>query len=63
MGCYVHGLFQSDAFRRAFLQRLGAEASGDLNFNDAVEATLDELADHLEAHLDTERILDIARSR
>jgi adenosylcobyric acid synthase len=63
MGCYVHGLFQSDAFRRSFLQRLGAEASDNLNFNDAIEATLDALADHLEAHLDTERILDIARSR
>ena len=24
-GCYLHGLFASDAFRRAFLARLGAD--------------------------------------
>jgi adenosylcobyric acid synthase len=63
MGCYVHGLFQSDEFRRAFLERVGADASGDLNFNAAVETTLDQLADHLDAHLDIAKILEIARSR
>ena len=28
-GCYLHGLFAGDAFRRAFLARLGAEAGDD----------------------------------
>jgi hypothetical protein len=28
-----------------------------------IEATLDQLADHLEAHLNTDRILEIARTR
>jgi adenosylcobyric acid synthase len=63
MGSYVHGLFQSDAFRRNFLKRLGAAADGDLVYSEAIEATLDQLADHLEAHLDIAAILQIARSR
>jgi adenosylcobyric acid synthase len=63
MGSYVHGLFQSDAFRRSFLQRLGAAADAGLVYAEAIEATLDELADHLETHLNVERILEIARSR
>jgi adenosylcobyric acid synthase len=62
-GCYVHGLFQSDAFRRAFLARLGGEADGDLNVSHTVEATLSRLADHLETHLDTGKILEIAKGR
>ena len=28
-GCYLHGLFASDPFRRAFLARLGAETGDD----------------------------------
>jgi adenosylcobyric acid synthase len=63
MGSYVHGLFQSDPFRRVFLERLGAPADADLSYGGIIEATLDELSDHLEAHLDVDRILDIARSR
>jgi len=63
MGCYVHGLFQSDAFRSAFLKRLGAGAGEDLSYSAVVEETLDQLADHIEAHIKVERILDIAKSR
>jgi adenosylcobyric acid synthase len=63
MGSYVHGLFASDAFRRSFLQRLGASADPSLNASAVVDTTLDQLADHLEAHLDLDRILEIARSR
>ncbi|MBX2805993.1 MAG: cobyric acid synthase [Hyphomicrobiales bacterium] len=63
MGSYVHGLFQSDAFRRAFLGRLGANAASGLNFTATVETTLDQLADHLQAHLDIAKIQDIAQSR
>ncbi len=59
-GCYIHGLFASDAFRQAFLQTLGAPASA-LAFQNTVEETLDALADHLEAHLDVQTILDLAR--
>jgi adenosylcobyric acid synthase len=60
-GTYVHGLFASDAFRRAFLQKLGARSS--VAYEAGVEATLDGLAAHLAAHLDLEQILAIARSR
>jgi adenosylcobyric acid synthase len=62
MGSYVHGVFQSDAFRRAVLTRLGGSADETLTFDTAVEATLDQLADYLEAHLDIDRILAIARA-
>jgi adenosylcobyric acid synthase len=60
MGTYLHGLFASDTFRRAYLMRLGAPAS-ELGYDDGVEATLDALADHLEAHLDLDAVLALAR--
>ncbi len=61
MGCYVHGLFASDEFRHALIARLGG--SGSLEYETGVDAALDGLADHLEAHLHTERILEIAGDR
>lgn len=60
-GCYVHGLFSSDAFRRAFLASFGIASS--LAYEARVDAALDALADHLEQHVDIERLLQIARSR
>ncbi len=62
MGCYLHGLFAADAFRRAFLKTLGAKAAK-ADFEARIETTLDELADHLEAHIDVGRLLEIARER
>ena len=61
LGCYLHGLFASDAFRQALLARLGA-APSDLAYEAAVDDTLDALADHLAAHLDLDAILAAARS-
>ena len=58
MGCYVHGLFGSDAFRTAFLQRLRPGARAALNYEAGVDDALDALADHLEAHLDIECMID-----
>ncbi|RMH48294.1 MAG: cobyric acid synthase [Alphaproteobacteria bacterium] len=60
-GAYVHGIFASDDFRRAFLAELGAPESG-LSYEHDVERTLDRLAAHLDAHMDTERFLALARS-
>ena len=60
-GCYVHGLFGSDPFRRAYLAGFGA--GSDLAYEARVEAALDALADHVEAHLDLDRMLAIARAR
>ncbi|SFJ21205.1 cobyric acid synthase [Celeribacter neptunius] len=59
MGCYLHGLFASDAFRQAYLNRFGAVGTG-MNFDSTVEATLDALADHIEAHLDLDRLYELA---
>jgi adenosylcobyric acid synthase len=59
-GSYLHGLFASDAFRGAFLARLGIEASGE-RYRGKVESALDALADHIEAHLDVEGLLALAR--
>jgi adenosylcobyric acid synthase len=59
-GSYLHGLFASDAFRKAFLGRLGIESSGE-SYRGKVDNTLDALADHLEAHLDVEGLLALAR--
>ena len=59
-GSYLHGLFASDAFRSAFLARLGIAASGE-RYRGKVESALDALADHIEAHLDVEGLLALAR--
>jgi adenosylcobyric acid synthase len=58
MGTYLHGCFAADGFRRAFLKSLGAAVS-DLAYDDLIENTLDDLALHLEAHLDVDVILGL----
>jgi adenosylcobyric acid synthase len=63
MGCHVHGIFASDGFRRAFLERLGSKADAALVYEARVDSALEALADHCEAHLDVSRILEIARAR
>ena len=60
-GTYVHGLFGGDAFRKAWLANLGIASA--LAYEARIESALDALADHLEAHLDVEQFLKIARSR
>ena len=59
-GTYLHGLFTSDAFRRAYLARLGIEASAE-HYRARVESALDALADHIETHLDVDGLLALAR--
>lgn len=59
-GSYLHGMFHSDGFRAAFLSGLGIAASG-RSHAATVEATLDSLAAHLEAHLDVPGLLALAR--
>ena len=59
-GCYVHGLFNEGTFRRAFLASLGATSNA-ANQHARVEAALDALANHLEAHIDCDALLTIAR--
>ena len=59
-GSYLHGMFASDAFRAAYLAGLGVAASG-RSHGAGVEATLNALAAHIEAHLDVPGILELAR--
>jgi adenosylcobyric acid synthase len=62
MGCYVHGLFAADGFRHAFLDRLRARNTSGLAWEQQIEQTLDALADHLEASVDVEGLLALARA-
>ncbi len=62
-GCYLHGLFAADGFRHAFLSRLKLREVSGLAYEEGVERTLDALAEHLEAHLDLDRLLEAARAR
>ena len=59
-GCYLHGLFHADGFRRSFLERLRVDSSSSLAFEATIEAALDELARHLERSLDLDRLLALA---
>jgi len=59
MGSYLHGMFAGDAFRAAFLSGLGVQATA--RYGATLEATLDALADHLEANLDVAGLLALAR--
>lgn len=61
MAGYLHGVFASDAFRRAFLDRLRDGRTHEIDYERTVEETLDGLADHLERHLDIDGLIDLAR--
>lgn len=59
-GTYVHGLFATPDLRSAWLARLGGIGSG-ASYEDAVGTALDEIAAHLEEHVDLDRVLTLAR--
>ena len=60
-GSYLHGLFCSDDFRRAFLESLGVTPSGDLKYEKSLDDVLDELAKHIEDQLDVDALLKVAQ--
>ncbi|HEX3064368.1 MAG TPA: cobyric acid synthase [Dongiaceae bacterium] len=62
-GCYLHGLFASDAFRHAYLSAIRHRTASGLAYEAMVDGVLDRLADHCAAHLDLPRILEAARAR
>lgn len=62
-GCYLHGIFASDAFRAAYLAQFRQGRDAGSQYEATVERTLDRLADHLEQHCDLDRVLFIARGR
>jgi len=64
MGCYLHGLFADDDFRAAFLAEFTESherTARPLSYDREVEQALDQLADHLEAHLDLDALYAAAR--
>ena len=63
IGTYVHGVFGKDGFRRAFLKSIRDGAASNINYEAAVEQTLHAFADHLEHAIDTDQVLEIARTR
>ncbi|MEM1361529.1 MAG: cobyric acid synthase [Pseudomonadota bacterium] len=58
-GCYLHGLFQEAEFRESYLEQLGATPTA-FDHPAAIEKTLDQLAAHLEQHMDVDRLLAMA---
>jgi len=57
-GTYCHGLFANDGFRARFLERMGAERQR--AYETEIDAVLDGLADHLQAHLSLDHLLALA---
>jgi adenosylcobyric acid synthase len=53
-------MFRDDGFRAAWLAGFGVRTSGG-SYSAEVEATLDALAAHMEAHLDVAGLLALAR--
>ncbi|MBX9931978.1 MAG: cobyric acid synthase [Methylobacterium sp.] len=60
-GTYVHGLFADDRQRAAWLARLGTVSSGE-GYEAGIDAVLDALAGHIEAHVACDQLLAIAAS-
>jgi adenosylcobyric acid synthase len=52
-GCYLHGIFENDDFRHAWLRSLGWQGEG-IAFDR--EAAYDRLANHVRQHVEMERI-------
>jgi adenosylcobyric acid synthase len=68
-GSLWHGVFESDAFRRAFLAEVAEAAdvrgfvpTADISFAHARERRVDRLADLVEAYVDTDALLELIAS-
>ena len=61
MGAYVHGLFESGAFRRHFLSQLGAPSDG-TDHHSKIDRALDALADEMEIALNLDGLLTVSET-
>ena len=59
-GTYLHGIFSSDDFRKSYLASFGLQTS-DLSYNSLIDETLNQLADHMETHVDLDRLYEMAK--
>ncbi len=60
LGSYLHGIFSSDAFRAQYLS--GLNVTSETAYEDGVEQALDDLAAHLEQHMDLDLLLELAQT-
>ncbi len=60
MGTYLHGLFANDKFRLNTINRFIKSKQKIENFEQSVEAALDDLAAHMEEHLDLDGMLEVS---
>ena len=60
-GCYLHGLFGSDDYRRQLLGQCGLETDSANSHAVLVEEALDKLAEAMETHLDIDAMLTAAK--
>jgi len=60
MGSYLHGLFANDQFRENLINRFRTHQQKTDRFELQIERTLDQLANHLEAHLGIDQLLEVA---
>lgn len=58
-GCYLHGLFTADQFRKTYLEEIGKSVALS-DYSAEVENTIDKLAAHMETHLDIDALLNAA---
>ena len=63
-GCYLHGLFHNDVFRRALLRKLGAatECHQPTTASERLQDSIDLLADEFESRVDVDRLLQLAKA-
>ena len=57
-GTYLHGMFSDDDFRRVWLAQFGVAQS--VNYQDSLDKTLNDLADHVETHMDVDGLFALA---
>ena len=61
MGCYMHGLFISDAYRNAWLNAFArGENQANFRFDETVEGALNALADKIASHVSIESTTKLA---